>query len=106
VGLNYHYGLFHQRFVDLQQARARWLAGPPGLAREDEKAYTVSSAASVKSRLYDIDVLGYGSNTKNSLRLFDLESVDDSLVPVNSIDFDKGELEEEPHALPLPRRLR
>ena len=94
VGLNYHYGLFHQRFVDLQQAAEPdgWLDRQDWLVR-DEKAYTVEFGGfSVKSRLYDIDVLGYGRTTKNRLRLFDLESVDDSLVPVNSIDFDKGEL--------------
>lgn len=41
----------------------------------------------VTSRLYDIDVIGYDSGV-NKLRLFDLESVDESLV-ADGITFDK-----------------
>ncbi len=91
IGLNWHYGLFHQKFIDLQQAAEpdTWLDRQDWLVK-DEKFYTVQFGGfSVKSCLYDIDVLGYQRTTKNRLRLFDLESVDDSLVPPNSIDFDK-----------------
>lgn len=35
---------------------------------------------------------GYGQPNKNRLRLFDLASVDDGLVPGSSIDFDKTEI--------------
>ena len=56
-------------------------------------APTPSSSAdfAVTSKLVNIDVPGYGQPTKNRLRLFDLASVDDGLVPGSSIDFDKTE---------------
>ena len=94
MGLNYHYGLFHQRFVDNQQAALpdEWLAEQGWLVPES-RSYTVEFGDfSVTSRLYDIDVPGYGQPAKNRLRLFDLVGVDDGLVPAGSIDFDKTAL--------------
>lgn len=94
VGLNYHYGLFHQRFVNNQQAALpdEWLAEQGWLVPES-RSYTVEFGDfSVTSRLYDIDVPGYGQPAKNRLRLFDLVGVDDGLVPAGSIDFDKTAL--------------
>lgn len=94
VGLNYHYGLFHQRFVDNQQAALpdEWLA-EQGWFVPESRSYTVEFGDfSVTSRLYDIDVPGYGQPAKNRLRLFDLVGVDDGLVPAGSIDFDKTAL--------------
>ncbi|WP_321970879.1 glycogen/starch/alpha-glucan family phosphorylase [Paratractidigestivibacter sp.] len=91
VGLNYHYGLFHQGFIDNQQAALpdEWLAEQGWLVPE-ERTYTVEFGDfSVTSKLYDIDVPGYGQPGKNRLRLFDLQGVDDEIVPSDSIDFDK-----------------
>ncbi len=45
----------------------------------------------VKSSLYDIAVTGYGSRT-NQLHLFDLDSVDESIV-TDGISFDKEDIE-------------
>ena len=45
----------------------------------------------VVSRLYDIDVAGYDSGV-NKLRLFDIESIDESIVE-DGITFDKEEIE-------------
>ena len=45
----------------------------------------------VTSRLYDIDVVGY-DNGVNKLRLFDVETVDESIVK-KGIDFDKEDIE-------------
>ena len=91
VGLNYHYGLFHQKFVANQQTELpdEWLKEQDWLV-DIGTSYTVHFGGfDVKSKLYDIDVLGYGRNTKNRLHLFDLVGVDDGLVPSDSIDFDK-----------------
>lgn len=94
VGLKYHFGLFHQQFLDRQQTAVpdAWLADDRWL--EDEKtSFTVEFRDfSVTSELYSIDVLGYGRTKKNRLRLFDLQSIDDSLVSDDAIDFDKTAL--------------
>ena len=94
VGLNYHFGLFHQKFRDNQQTELpdEWLR-EQGWLVDTGKSYTVPFGGfSVTSKLYDIDVLGYGRKTKNHLHLFDLTSVDDGLVPDDSIVFDKTAL--------------
>lgn len=94
VGLKYHFGLFHQKFLDRQQTAVpdTWLSDDRWL--EDEKtSFTVEFRNfSVTSELYSIDVLGYDRTKKNRLRLFDLQSIDESLVSDNSIDFDKTAL--------------
>ena len=45
----------------------------------------------VTSRLYDIDVVGY-ENGINKLHLFDIETVDESIVK-SGIDFDKNDID-------------
>lgn len=94
VGLKYHFGLFHQQFLDRQQTAVpdAWLADDEWL--EDEKtSFTVEFREfSVTSELYSIDVLGYDRTKKNRLRLFDLQSIDESLVSDDAIDFDKTAL--------------
>ena len=94
VGLKYHFGLFHQKFSDRQQTAVpdAWLSDDRWL--EDEKtSFTVEFGDfSVTSKLYSIDVLGYDRTKKNRLRLFDLQSIDDSLVSDDAIDFDKTAL--------------
>ena len=60
---------------------------------DDDRSYTVEFGDfAVTSKLVNIDVPGYGQPTKNRLRLFDLASVDDGLVPSSSIDFDKTKI--------------
>ncbi|MBS6677322.1 MAG: glycogen/starch/alpha-glucan phosphorylase, partial [Clostridiales bacterium] len=46
----------------------------------------------LKSVLYDIDVPGYESGC-NRLHLFDVDTIDESLVPEDSIDFDKKKIQ-------------
>ena len=94
VGLNYHYGLFRQRFSYKQQTAVpdEWL-GRHDILNDEGTGFTVRFGGfSVTSHLYSIDVLGYGRGARDRLRLFDLEGADDSLVPADSIDFDKTQV--------------
>ena len=92
VGLNYHYGLFKQVFDhNLQKETPNpWITDESWLTKSDI-TYTVQFGGfNVQSRLYDIDVVGYNNRT-NRLRLFDIESVDESIVG-DTIDFDKDQI--------------
>ena len=93
IGLNYHYGLFKQVFRDrLQQAEKNdWIEEHSWLNKTDT-TFTVSfGSRKVTSILYDIDVVGY-ENGCNKLHLFDVDTVDGSLVK-EGIDFDKEAIE-------------
>jgi starch phosphorylase len=93
VGLNYHYGLFKQVFEDNLQKETPnpWLTEKSWLTGTDT-SYTVKFGGfTVTSKLYDIDVVGYNNRT-TKLHLFDLESVDESIVG-DTIDFDKEAVE-------------
>ncbi len=89
IGLNYHFGLFQQVFKDyLQRAeRNEWIEKPSWLTKPGITFEVAFGDRKVKSVLYDIDVIGY-ENGVNKLHLFDLESVDESLVK-EGITFDK-----------------
>ncbi len=93
IGLNYHFGLFKQEFKDrLQTAHKNdWIEKNSWLTRTNISFDIHFGEKKVTSRLYDIDVAGY-DNGVNKLRLFDLESVDESLVK-EGISFDKEEIE-------------
>ncbi len=94
VGLNYHFGLFHQKFVDNQQMAVpdAWLPEQDWLIDEHTSFTIPFGDFTVKSKLFSLDVPGYETAAKNHLRLFDLESVDEGLVSSDSIAFDKGDL--------------
>ena len=92
VGLNYHYGLFKQVFDhNLQKETPNpWITQNSWLNRT-EVSYPVSFGGfKVQSRLYDIDVVGYQNRT-TKLHLFDIETVDESIVG-ETIDFDKEDI--------------
>ena len=92
VGLNYHYGLFKQVFENNLQKETPnpWITKESWLTKTDI-TYPVSFGGfTVQSRLYDIDVVGYNNRT-TKLHLFDIESVDESIVG-NTIDFDKDDI--------------
>ncbi len=93
IGLNYHFGLFKQVFKDrLQTAEPNdWIEEQSWLTKTDTSFEVCFGDKKVTSRLYDIDVVGY-DNGVNKLRLFDLESVDESIVK-EGIDFDKEDIE-------------
>ena len=92
VGLNYHYGLFKQVFENNLQKETPnpWITKEIWLTKTDI-TYPVSFGGfTVQSRLYDIDVVGYNNRT-TKLHLFDIESVDESIVG-DTIDFDKDDI--------------
>ena len=93
IGLNYHFGLFKQVFKDKLQTAEKndWIEAQSWLNKTDTTFEVCFGDKKVTSRLYDIDVIGY-DNGVNKLRLFDLESVDESLVK-KGIDFDKEDIE-------------
>ena len=93
IGLNYHFGLFKQVFQDkLQEAEPNEWIEKDSWLNKTETTFDVSFGnLTVKSRLYDIDVVGYDSGV-NKLHLFDIESVDESIVK-DGISFDKEEIE-------------
>jgi len=93
IGLNYHFGLFKQEFKDkLQTAQKNdWIEEQSWLTKTDTSFEVAFGDRKVTSRLYDIDVIGY-DNGVNKLRLFDIESVDESIVK-KGIDFDKEDIE-------------
>ncbi len=93
IGLNYHYGLFRQKFVDKIQTAEKdpWIENKSWLEKTDVTFDTFFGDKKVTSRLYNISVVGY-KNGINKLRLFDLETVDESLVK-KGISFDKEDIE-------------
>ena len=92
VGLNYHYGLFKQVFDhNLQKETPNPWITPNSWLNRTEVTYPVSFGGfKVQSRLYDIDVVGYQNRT-TKLHLFDIETVDESIVG-ETIDFDKEDI--------------
>ncbi len=93
IGLNYHFGLFKQVFKDKLQTAEKndWIEAQSWLTKTDTTFDVYFGDKKVTSRLYDIDVVGY-DNGVNKLRLFDIETVDESLVK-KGIDFDKEAIE-------------
>lgn len=89
IGLNYHFGLFKQVFKNRLQTAEKneWIEENSWLTKTDVTFDVYFGKQKVVSRLYNIDVAGYDSGV-NKLRLFDIESLDESLVK-KGIDFDK-----------------
>ena len=92
VGLNYHYGLFKQVFENNLQKETKnpWIEDESWLTKTDKSYQVQFGGFNVTSKLYDIDVTGY-ENTTNKLHLFDIETVDESIVG-DGIDFDKEDI--------------
>ena len=92
VGLNYHYGLFKQVFKNNLQNETPnpWIEKESWLTKTDVTYPIQFGGFTLQSRLYDIDVIGYENRT-TKLHLFDVETVDESLVG-EGIDFDKEDI--------------
>ena len=92
VGLNYHFGLFRQVFKNNAQTSVPdpWITDNSWLNKTDVTYSVKFKNMTVTSRMYDINVTGYDSTT-NKLHLFDIESVDESIVD-DGISFDKDDI--------------
>ena len=93
IGLNYHFGLFKQVFKNHKQYTEKndWIEDDSWLTKTDVTFDVMFGEHKVTSRLYDIDVVGY-ENGINKLHLFDIETVDESIVK-SGIDFDKNDID-------------
>lgn len=93
VGLNYHLGLFQQKFENNLQKETPnpWITDPSVLRRTNVSYPVIFGGQTVLSVMYEIDVTGY-DNQCNTLKLFDLDTVDESIVEGDGINFDKEDI--------------
>lgn len=93
IGLNYHFGLFKQVFKNNLQSEQKneWIEKNSWLNKTDITYDIECGGIKLKSRLYDINVIGY-NNRVNKLHLFDVESIDESIVDNGSITFNKEDV--------------
>lgn len=93
IGLNYHFGLFKQVFKNNLQSEQKneWIEKNSWLNKIDITYDIECGGIKLKSRLYDINVIGY-NNRVNKLHLFDVESIDESIVDNGSITFNKEDV--------------
>lgn len=92
VGLRYHCGLFRQNFKNNVQNETPdfWLTDQCA-AKATDTVFPVSLAGKTYSaRLYKLPVTGYEGRT-NTLNLFDLDTVDESVIG-DGISFDKKDI--------------
>lgn len=92
VGLNYHEGLFLQKFSNNKQWEEKnpWITEKSWLNRTETSFEVPFKDFTLKSTMYDIDIPGYKSGC-NKLHLFDLDSVDESIIG-DGINFDKHDI--------------
>ena len=95
IGLNYHFGLFQQKFTNHKQHELKnpWITKESWLNRQSFTCKVPFKDFTMDGVLYDIDVPGYDSGC-NRLHLFDVDTIDESIVPENSINFNKKKVQE------------
>ncbi len=93
IGLNYHLGLFKQEFENNLQKEVKnpWIEKQSWLRRTGKGYTVIFGDLRVQSVMYEIDVTGY-DNKCNTLKLFDIESIDEGMVNEGSISFDKNDI--------------
>ena len=92
ISLNYHYGLFKQKFTNNSQSEEPnpWIENESWLEKTDTSYEVQFRDFSIRSRLYDFDVVGY-RGAINKLSLFDVENVNTEQLQ-NGIAFDKNDV--------------
>ncbi|MFV0255727.1 MAG: glycogen/starch/alpha-glucan family phosphorylase [Erysipelotrichaceae bacterium] len=92
LGLNYHFGLFKQVFQNNLQTEEKdiWLEQNKWLRKTDITYSVVIANQEMTSRMYELDIVGYRGK-RTTLKLFDLESVDENLVEYG-ITFNQNEI--------------
>ena len=94
IGLNYHFGLFKQKFIDNKQFEEvnPWINSHSWLTKTDTSFVVPYKNFDLKGVMHDIDVVGY-NNGKNKLHLFDIETINESIVN-EGINFDKTKIQD------------
>ena len=92
VGLNYHFGLFKQKFENHLQKEEKnpWITDKSWLNNTNIGFDVEFNGFTVHSKLYDIDVLGYQKGL-NKLHLFDIDTIDETIVN-DGISFDQKDI--------------
>ena len=92
VGLNYHFGLFKQKFENHLQKEEKnpWITDKSWLNDTNIGFDVEFNGFTVHSKLYDIDVLGYRKGL-NKLHLFDIDTIDETIVN-DGISFDQKDI--------------
>ena len=92
VGLNYHFGLFKQKFENHLQKEEKnpWITDKSWLNDTNIGFDVEFNGFTVHSKLYDIDVLGYQKGL-NKLHLFDIDTIDETIVN-DGISFDPKDI--------------
>ena len=92
IGLNYHLGLFKQEFADgLQKETPNpWIEKKNWLSDTGVSYPVTFGNLTLQAKMYDIAVTGYENRT-NKLHLFDVDTVDESIVK-DGIFFDKTDI--------------
>lgn len=93
IGLYYHFGLFEQKFENNKQVELpnRWIGKTSWFTKKEVNYRVPYKNGWLKPILYDMEVIGE-HGTRNTLHLFDVESVDESIVH-DGIQFDKTAIE-------------
>ena len=92
AGLNYHDGLFYQKLENNKQKEEKnpWITPESWLTDTGVRFDVPFGGFSLRSVMYDVGVPGYNGR-RNSLHLFDVETVDESIIG-DGISFDKSDI--------------